>query len=419
MPMTTQNVPKIIIVGAGFGGLFAAKTLAGQPVEVLLIDRQNYHTFTPLLYQVATSALDPGEIAYPIRRIFTKYNNVQCLMGEVTAIHPDEKTIEVKINGEVRKETYDDLIIATGSKPDYYGSDTFRSQTFDLRTLEDAVKLRNHILLMFERAAWITESRAKERLLNFVVVGGGPTGLETAGALYELLTHVLTKEYHDQGSLSIRIHLVEKSPTLLAGYPRRLQQSALEQIVDLGVNVILDNGVEEIDKQEIRLEDGKSISTETVVWTAGVRGNSPRGIAGSSSGKIAVQPTLESKEYPHIYSIGDTACISLPEGKVYPMVIPVAQQQGVLAAKNILRHHGGQSKVPFIYKDRGFLATIGRKRAVAWVYNRFQVSGFLAWIAWLLLHLITLIGFRNKLAVLFSWIWSYFTYDRSVRIILD
>ena len=417
--MASQSIPKVIIIGAGFGGLFAAKTLANQPVDVLLIDRHNYHTFTPLLYQVATSALDPSSIAYPVRKIFSGNANVRCVMGEVTAIHPVNKTVEILIDGMSREESFDDLIIATGSKPSYFGNEHFQEHVFDLRTLSDAVRLRNHILRTFEMAAWFPDPVAANAFTQYVVIGGGPTGLETAGALYELLNRVLTSEYKKKGQIKAEIYLVELLPNLLDTYPEKLQQSALRQLRDLGVNVILDNGVQEITEDGIQLRDGTRLTTRTIIWAAGVQGIHPPVANLSFPDKIPVKLTLETIEFKNIYAVGDTAYLPEEAGTAYPMVIPVAQQQGILAAKNILRGYQGKTKQPFQYYDRGSMATIGRKRAVAWIYNRVPISGFLAWLAWLFLHFVTLIGFRNKLVVLISWIWSYFTLDRSVRIILD
>lgn len=414
-----MHLPKTIIIGAGFGGLFAAKTLANQPVDVLLIDRHNYHTFTPLLYQVATSALDPSSIAYPVRKIFSASENVRCVMGEVTAIHPINKTVEILINGISLEEPFDDLIIATGSKPAYFGNAHFQEHVFDLRTLADAVRLRNHILRTFEMAAWFPDLNSNNALARYVVIGGGPTGLETAGALYELLNRVLTREYREKELIQGEVYLVEMSPNLLNSYPEKLKQSALKQLRNLGVKVILDNGVQEISEDSIQLKDGTRIKTRTVIWAAGVQGSHPPVTEYSLPDKILVKPTLETREFQHIYAVGDTAILLGEEEIAYPMVIPVAQQQGILAAKNILRGYKGQKKICFQYHDRGSMATIGRKRAVAWIYNRVPVSGFLAWLAWLFLHFVTLIGFRNKVIIFISWIWSYITYDRSVRIILD
>lgn len=420
--MKASQRPQVVIIGAGFGGLFAAQQLSGKPVDVLLIDRQNYHTFTPLIYQVATSALDPSEIAYPIRTIFRKAGNVRCLMGEVTAIHPQGRQIEVTLAGQTRQVPFDDLIIAAGSVPTYFGNSKFQDHTYELRTLEDAVRLRNHILRLFEQAAWEEDPNRRAGLLTLVVVGGGPTGLETAGALYELYNHVLKREFAGQVRLQARVVLVEMLPHLLDPYPQSLQQAALKQLRSLGVEVILDNRVTQVTADGLTLADGRHIAAHTVVWTAGVAGAPAVEYLGeqlSSSKRLPVKATLEVSGHQGIYAVGDNAYLEDPRGEPYPMLIPVAKQQGVLAANNILHRHAGQEQQAFEYRDLGIMATIGRSRAVAWIFNRIPLSGYPAWIAWLLLHLVTLLGFRNRLNVLVNWVWNYFTYDRSVRIILN
>jgi NADH dehydrogenase len=413
---------KVIIVGAGFGGLFAARTLANKAVDVLLIDRNNYHTFTPLLYQVATCALDPSEIAYPVRTIFRKKRNVRFLLGEVTAVNAQQQTITVQNGSLVREETYDYLILATGSEPTYFGNDDFRQFSLDLRTLDDAIELRNHILRLFERAAWTDDEKLCEALTTIVVAGGGPTGLETAGAIYELYNHVLSLEY-TQSEIRARVVLVEMQPHLLAPYPDSLRQTARQQLESLGVEVKLGQPVVEVADDHIKLQDGQEIPTFTLVWAAGVKGSaSLAGMLGSEvggNGRVPITPTLNLAGHPNIFAIGDMAQLNDSQGQPYPMLIPVAQQQGILAAKNILADIDGQPGQTFTYHDRGIMATIGRRRAVVWLYNRLPMKGYLAWLAWLALHLLTLLGFRNRLNVFINWVWNYFTYDRSVRIILE
>lgn len=413
---------KVIIVGAGFGGLFAARTLANKPVDVLLIDRNNYHTFTPLLYQVATCALDPSEIAYPVRTIFRKNRNVRFLLGEVTAVDPHLQTITVQNGSLIRQEPYDYLILATGSEPTYFGKDEFRHFSLDLRTLDDAVQLRNHVLRLFERAAWTDDQKLCQALTTIVVVGGGPTGLETAGAIYELYNHVLNLEY-TQNDIKTRVILVEMQPHLLASYPDDLQQAARRQLESLGVEVILGQPVVAMADDQITLQDGTEIPTFTLVWAAGVKGTAPlaemMGIDVGRNGRVPITPTLTLNKHPNIYAIGDMAHLEAADGRPYPMLIPVAQQQGILAAQNILADIAGQPAQTFSYHDRGIMATIGRRRAVVWLYNRVSLKGYLAWIAWLALHLLTLLGFRNRLNVFINWVWNYLTYDRSVRIILE
>lgn len=415
-----RNRPTVIILGAGFGGLYAARAFRDKQVDVLLIDRNNFHTFTPLLYQVATSALEPGEIAHPIRPIFRNRGNIRFLLGDVTGIDPSAKQITVLAADTTKEIGYDYLIVATGSVPTYFGNDGFRQHAFELRTLQDAIRLRNHILSRFEEAVWLDDEVAQKALLTIVVIGGGPTGLETAGAIYELYNHVLSQEYA-QAALKARVILVEQRDHLLTPYPTKLQESALRQAESLGVEVMLGRTVVGVEADQVRFDDGASIETETLIWAAGMKGSSVGELLGvelTRGGQIPVAPTMEIRGLPHLYAVGDIAYLEDDEGQAYPMLIPVAQQQGTLAAQNILRDVKGQNGRNFHYESRGIMATIGRSRAVAWIYHRFTLTGWLAWLAWLGLHLIMLLGFRNRLNVFINWMWNYFTYDRSVRAIL-
>lgn len=414
--------PRVIILGAGFGGLFAARQLADKPVEVLLINRNNFHTFTPLLYQVATCALDPSEIAYPVRGIFHDKPNVHFLLAEVTAVNPQERTVTLRSDSHTREEKYDYLIVATGSTPTYFGNDSFRKHALELRTLEDAVKLRNHIIKRLERAAWLQNPQEQKAMTTIVVVGGGPTGLETAGAIYELYNHVLKKEFQQYPNLKTNVILVESLPHLLPSYPDRLKQSALSQLQSLGVEVILNNPVTEVAADHITLKDGTVIPTHTLVWSAGVQASPVAKMLGvelQKNGTIPIEKTTEVKGLERVYAVGDITYLPDSKGNPYPMLIPVAKQQGILAAKNILRHLNGEKPQSFRYVDRGIMATIGRRRAVAWLYYKIQLTGFVAWTAWLGLHIVTLLGFRNRLNVFVNWMWNYLTYDRSVRILLE
>ncbi len=415
----TKN-PRILIIGAGFGGLFAARTLVNKAVDVLLIDRSNFHTFTPLLYQVATCALDPSEISYPVRTIFRKARNIGVLLGEITAVDPATRHITIQTPAGPRRESYDYLILATGSTPTYFGNDTFRANAWELRTLEDAIHLRNHILGQFEQAVWSQEPAEVEAMTTIVVVGGGPTGLETAGAIYELYNHVLTREY-SQRQLHARVVLVEMQQRLLAPYPDALQEAARQQLESLGVEVLLGNAVAEVQADGVVLGDGTRIATRTLVWAAGVRASpvvDMLGVPVAQGRRLPIDPYTRVVGLERVYAVGDMTYLEDETGNPYPMLIPVAQQQGVLAAGNILADIDGRSPKPFRYHDRGIMATIGRRRAVAWIYNRIPLRGYIAWLAWLFLHLMTLLGFRNRLSVFLTWVWNYFTYDRSVRIIL-
>ena len=422
MIVATSQKPRIVIIGAGFGGLKAAQTLAKQAVEVLLIDRQNFHLFTPLLYQVATCGLDSSEIAYPIRSIFRKNKNVRFLLGEVTQIDTTEKSVRVKVNGKSRVESYDHLIVAAGSVTNYFGNETLAANAFGLKDLTDAVGLRNHILKLFEKAAWEPDPKKKAAMTTLVVVGGGPTGLETAGALYELYNKVLKQEFSKEQQLHARVLLIEATDRLLAPYPESLQQSALEQLKSLGVDVIMGQMVQDVTENSLTLSSGDVIHTHTLVWAAGVRGApfaDMLNVETQRGGRIAVERTMAVPSLKDVYVVGDLAYLLNDKGQPYPQVIPVAQQQGKLAAENIIHGMRGIPPAEFAYRDRGMMATIGRSRAVAYPFYKVKLTGFLAWFTWLMLHLVWLLGFRNRVSVLINWIWNYVTYDRSVRIILE
>ncbi len=413
--------PKVIIVGAGFGGLFAARTFINKPVDVLIIDKNNFHTFTPLLYQVATSALDPSEIAYPVRSIFQRSKNIKTLMGTVTDINVEEKTIHVKTDLQEKTETYDYLLLATGSTPTYYGNDHFKQHALELRTLEDALAIRNHILSRFEQATWEKDEAQRKALTTIVVVGGGPTGIETAGAVYELYNHVLKHEFHHH-ALTAKVILLELGNKLLTPYPDKLRNSALKQLESLGVEVKFGNSISEVRHDFVTLKDGTMIPSYTLIWATGVKGSPLAELLDvplERNGRLPIHPSTEVINRPDVFAVGDMTYLEDSTGNPYPMVIPVAQQQGVLAANNILARINGKAPEPFDYHDRGMMATIGRRRAVAWIYNKIQLTGFLAWLAWLGLHLLTLLGFRNRTQVFINWVWNYFTYDRSVRLIID
>ena len=420
-----QNMAKtrVIIIGAGFAGLNAAKALSKhKQIETILIDRNNYHTFTPLLYQVATCGLDPSSIAYPIRTIFRNSDNVYCLMGDVVGINHADKTVEVKTNGTSRQESYDYLLIAAGSVTNFFGISGLTKYAFEMKSLSDSVKLRQHILRLFERAAWTDDEDYKSALLTMVVVGGGATGIETAGAMYELYNHVLKQEYDDRQEMKASVILLEASGQLLAPYPEGLRESARKQLESVGVEVMTNAQVADAGKDFITLKDGREIKTHTIVWSAGVKASSLAEMLEvdlQRGGRVPVKPTMELIGREDIFVAGDMAYLEDEKGNPYPMLIPVANQQGKLVAKNIINKLTGRTESSFKYNDRGIMATIGRTRAVAWIFYRVQLTGFLAWIAWLFLHLIMLMGFRNRVSAFLNWMWNYFTYDRSVRIIVQ
>lgn len=412
--------PRVVIIGAGFGGLYAARALKNQAADVILIDRQNYHLFTPLLYQVATCGLEPEQIAYPVRGIFRGASNLEFLMGNVSSIDTVGKSVEVQTNGHLRTLPYDYLVMAAGSVTNTFGMASVEQHSFGLKDLSEAVALRNHILTHFERAAWSDDPVERERLTTMVVIGGGPTGLETAGAMRELYYRVLRKEYPFLREMEARVVLVEALDRLLVPFPEPLQRSALAQAQSLGIEVILSNPLDEVTDTEVRLKDGTVIPTETLVWAAGVKASPLAQMLGVplNRGRVPVKPTTEVIGLDRVYVVGDMAYLEDQQGQPYPMLIPVAQQQGELAGKNILRRQRIEAEKTFHYFDRGIMATIGRSRAVAWLFNRVPLSGFLAWVSWLGLHLIVLMGFRNRVGVFINWVWEYVTFDRSVRIIL-
>jgi NADH:ubiquinone reductase (H+-translocating) len=415
---------QIVIIGAGFAGLFAARELSkDSTLEILLVDRNNFHTFTPLLYQVATCALDPATIAYPVRTIFRHHNNVHFLLGEVMQIDHAAKSVTIQSGDEIRQKPYDYLLIATGSITNYFGQPSVEAHSFPLKDLNDAVRLRHHILKLFEKAAWSDDAALKDALTTLVVVGGGATGLETAGALFELYNHVLKAEYDDHHPrLRARVILLEASDRVLAPYPPKLQQSAIRQLESLGVEVMLNASVAEVTPDRVILKDGRIIPTHTLVWSAGVKASPVAEMLEvelQRSGRLPVEPTMKVIGREGIYAAGDITWLEDPQGNPYAQVIQVARQQAVRAAKNILHDLRGESQEAFVYNDLGIMATIGRRRAVAWIFNRIQLSGFIAWLGWLFLHLIMLMGFRNRISVFINWVWNYLTYDRSVRIILD
>ncbi|MEM9950700.1 MAG: NAD(P)/FAD-dependent oxidoreductase [Chloroflexota bacterium] len=413
---------RVIIIGAGFAGLKTARELSNKNVDVLLIDRNNYHTFTPLLYQVATCGLDPSAVAYPVRSIIADSPNIQFMMGTVQSIDTDKQLVSVQtVSNGVRDEAYDYLYVAAGSSTNYFGNQSIVDNAFGLRDLDDALLIRNHIVRLFEKAAWTEDASKRQALLTLVVVGGGPTGLETAGSLYELYNDVLQKEFHRD--LKARVILLEAADSLLLPYPDNLQRSAQKQLEGMGVEVMTNAFVEEVTNKYVRLKTGEIINTHTVVWSAGVKANplaEMLDIKLERGGKIPVETTMQVIGLNNVFAAGDIAYLKNPkDGKSYPGLIPVAQQQGAIVAKNIMNLVNDKELKEFRYFDRGSMATIGRSRAVAWAFNRIPLSGFFAWIAWLGLHLVVLLGMRNRIVVFIGWVWDYIFYNRTVRIILE
>jgi NADH dehydrogenase len=413
--MTGESRPKVVIVGAGFGGLWAARAFAEAPVDVWVVDRNNYHSFLPLLYQVAAAELEPEDIIYPVRSILHKYPNINFLMGEVSGIDTPHRIVRIR-NQSI---PYDYLIMSVGSKAHYYGVDGAEHHAFPLKTLEDAVFLRNHILCRFEGAVVEADKKIRQQMLTFTIVGGGPTGVEFTGALAELVRAPLARDYPSLDLSQVHILLLEATNHLLTGLPERLQSYALKRFQRMGVDVQLNSTVSQITSQAVTLKDGRVIPTETVVWTAGVRGEDiPQswGFPTRLNGQVNVLPTLQMPDHPEIYVIGDLAHVE-QDGVPLLLIAPVATQEGEWAARNVLKQISGAEPASFRYHDPGLMVTIGRNAAAVQL-GRYPFTGFPAWIIWLSVHLYRLIGFRNRLFVLINWAWDYVFFERVVRLIL-
>ncbi len=413
--MTAERRPRVAIVGAGFGGLWAARHLVQAPVEVLLIDRHNYHCFLPLLYQVAAAELEPEEIAYPVRSILWKLPNVQFILADVQRVDLARRILET----DGPAIPYDFLILATGSVSHFFDVPGAEEHALPLKSLEEGVALRTRILCCFERAALDPDPERRRRMLTFAIVGGGPTGVEFAGALAELIRGPLAKDYPALDFREVRVVLLEAADGLLPGWPERLRAYAAARLRRMGVEVRLHASVSRITREAVHLKDGMSVPAETVVWTAGVRGDSLAqawGLPTARAGRVAVEPTLQLPGHPEVSVIGDLAYVE-ERGQPLPMIAPVAIQQGTTAARNIERQIAGQDPLPFRYRDPGVMVVIGRNAGVVHVWGR-SFTGFPAWVLWLSVHLAKLIGFRNRLFVLINWAWDYLFYERAVRLIL-
>ncbi len=412
--MAVKTRPKVVIIGAGFGGLWAAKTFSNQPVDVCVIDHNNYHTFFPLLYQVAAAELEPEDIVYPVRSILRKYSNINFNLGEVIGIDPARKIVQTRD----QNLSYDYLIISAGSKPRFFDVVGASEYSFPLRTLDDAVRLRNHILCRFEAAEIEPDPDIRKQMLTFTIVGGGPTGVEFAGALAELVRMPMRRDYPDLVMKDVRIELLEASERLFNGMPIRLHNYTMKRFMRLGINVQLNADVTQITPHRVILRDGRTLPTETVVWTAGVEGvKLPRNwdFPTRKNGQVAVRSTLQAPGQDDIYIIGDMAHIE-QAGRPLLLIATVAIQEGRYAAKNILRQVGGKEVVPFEYHDPGMLAVTGRNAAVVRI-GRLTLTGFPAWLIWIMVHLYRIVGFRNRLVVFINWAWDYVFFDRVVRLI--
>jgi NADH dehydrogenase len=410
----TANLPHVVILGGGFGGLYAAQALARHPVRITLVDRKNHHTFQPLLYQVATAALSPADIAAPIRGILRGHENVEVLLEEAIGFDLAARRVKLKES----ELGYDYLIVAAGVRHSYFGHDEWEPLAPGLKSLEDALEMRRRILLAFELAEREKVLHGKSGPLNFVVIGGGPTGVELAGALAEIARQALVRDFRAIDPAQARIILLEGGPRVLPTYPEDLSRRAEEQLRALGVEVRTSALVTAIEPGRLRIGDSV-LPTAVTLWAAGVLA-SPLGAALGAPldrvGRVRVQPDLSLPGHPEVFVIGDLATLNGDDGKPLPGVAPVAIQQARATAENIARDLRGEPRQDFRYRDRGNLATIGRAAAVA-DFGRIRISGLIAWVAWLTVHIFWLIGFRNRLLVFVQWIWAYVTYQRGTRLI--
>ena len=413
--MTSKQAafPRVVVIGAGFGGLSAAQRLAGAPFRVTIVDRHNYHLFAPLLYQVATAGLSPSDIASPIRGILRRQRNATVVLAKVSGIDTGRK----EVLAEGRRIPYDYLIVATGAEHAYFGHD-WAPYAPGLKTIDDATYLRRRILLAFERAEIEADPEERRRLLNFVVVGGGPTGVETAGAIAELARRALAADFRSIDPRCARIILLEAGSRLLAPFDPALSEAARRSLVELGVEVRLGAAVTDCDCSGLSIGDER-LPTRTIVWAAGVKASPAAewlGAARDRAGRVQVAPDLSVPSHADIFVIGDAAAAAGPDGKPLPGIAPVAKQQGRYVANVLTARAAGRIPPPFRYRDFGSMATIGRKRAVAQI-GTFKATGLVAWLLWSLAHIYFLIGFRNRLAVAMNWCWNYVTFQRGTRLI--
>jgi NADH dehydrogenase len=416
MAVNEKSRPRIVIVGGGFGGLKAAEALARLPVAITLVDRKNHHTFQPLLYQVATAGLSPAEIAAPIREIIARHKNVEVLLGEVTGFKLDQR----KVLFDGYELGYDYLVVAAGATHAYFGHDEWEPLAPGLKTIEDALEIRRRILLAYELAEREAALTGRHVPLNFVVVGAGPTGVELAGTLAEIARKSLPKSFRHIDAAKTRILLVEAGPSILSSYPEDLRRSAVKQLEHLGVEVRTNSAVSDVRSGQVRIGENV-LAAEVVLWAAGVAASPlgrALGVPVDHAGRVFVEPDLSIPQHRNVFVIGDLANMKDEHGKPLPGVAPVAMQQGKFVGRQIAADLAGRPREKFHYFDKGSLATIGRAAAIA-QFGKLHISGVLAWFTWLFVHIMFLIGFRNRIIVMLQWAWSYLTYQRGARLITD
>ncbi len=419
--MNSSKRQHIVIVGGGFGGIAAARKLRRADADVTLIDKTNHHLFQPLLYQVATAALSPGDIAEPIRAITGRYSNTKVLMGEVEKVQPEQKLVRL-VDG--RRITYDRLILAPGAHYNYFGHDEWKQYAPALKSLGDSLQVRERILISLEEAEQTEDPVLRKPYLTYVVIGGGPTGVEMAGAISEITKRHMMGDFKNIRPNEVRIFLVEAEPNILNGYPDSLSEKGRLMLENMGVQVLLNSPVTDISENRVSFKSGSSVEslvTPNIIWAAGVLASplfDSLNVEQDRSGRVKVHPDLRVPEYPDIFVIGDAACVEDDQGKPLPALAPVAKQQGEFVG-NLLRKGGNKSEILsiFRYVDRGTMTAIGRAKAVANIRG-LKFSGFVAWLLWSVVHIFFLIGYRNRFRVFIEWVWYYFTFKRGVRLII-
>ena len=413
--MASSGPPQVVVVGAGFGGLEAARGLAGAPVRVIVVDRRNHYLFQPLLYQVATAALSPADIAYPIRSILRRQRNADVVLAEVVAIDPARRVVSLRDGASL---PYDLLVVASGARHSYFGHEDWEGRAPGLKNLEDALEIRRRILLAFEEADRETDPERRKRFLTFAIVGGGPTGVELAGAIAEIARKVVVDDFRHIDPREARVVLIEAGPRILPTYSPRSSESAAAELRHLGVEIRSGEPVTSVDEAGLSA-GGTRVEAATVLWAAGVaasRVGSCLGVAVDRNGRVPVEPDLTVAGHPEIFVIGDLSLFTHQGGQPLPGVSPVAMQQGRYVARAIRERLAGRAARPFRYLDKGTMAVVGRSAAIAEVLG-LKLSGFVAWLAWCGLHIFYLIGFRNRFVVMFEWAWAYVSYQRGARLI--
>jgi NADH dehydrogenase len=409
--------PRIVVIGGGFGGIKLIKNTDTSKFQIVLLDRNNYHTFQPLLYQVATAGLEPDSIAGPLRKIFTKKKDFYFRVANVTSVDTENNIVHSNIGSL----SYDHLVLANGSVTNYFGNKDFEEKSFPVKQVPHALNLRSQILQNFEKAVIKTDPEEVQSLMNYVVVGGGPTGVEISGALGELKMHVLPNDYPELNLEKMQIYLIEGTERLLGGMSEKSGVKAYRYLKRFDVNVLIGKVVKAYDGQTVTLSDGMKIPAQTLVWAAGVQGNILEGVKSelSRDRRYFVDRFNKVNDHENVYAIGDMAYMpsdDAPNG--HPMQAPVAIQQGQLLAKNFARSLESKEMKPFSYRDKGSMATVGRNKAVAEVFGGFKFGGLMAWMMWMFVHLFLIVEFRNKIVIFGNWVWNYFTYDRGTRLII-